>query len=102
MKTLNLEEAAEFLKMHPVTLRRKANKGDVPGRKVGRAWVFIMEHLADFVSGRYPEPRRELRLIDGGKQQEENKCRSINAGKRGGFNSKPQTGKEYSSLLGLK
>jgi excisionase family DNA binding protein len=57
MKSLTLKEAAQFLKMHHSTLREKASIGHIPGRKVGRAWVFIEEHLADFVSGIYHQPR---------------------------------------------
>jgi hypothetical protein len=104
MEALDLDEAAEFLKMNAEVLRRKAKNGNVPGRKAGKCWVFIREHLADWVSGRYPEPGRELRVIDGGKQPKEDikPCRSINAGKTGGFNSPHQTASEYNALLGLK
>ena len=79
MKSLTLKEAASFLKMHSETLREKAKTGDVPGRKVGRAWVFIEEHLADFVSGHYHQPREGLRLIDGGKINGVKKCQSTDA-----------------------
>jgi len=63
MNTLDLNEAAGFLKMNPEVLRRKARAGQVPGRKAGKCWIFVKEHLADWVSGRYSEPRRELRAI---------------------------------------
>jgi hypothetical protein len=101
--TLNLNEAAEYLKMNAEVLRRQAKAGKVPGRKTGKSWVFIKQHLADWVSGRYPEPGRELRVIDGNKQMEDiQKCRSTNAVKRGGYNSPHRTADEYNSLLGLK
>ncbi len=53
METLDLDQAAEFLKMNAEVLRRKAKSGGIPGRKAGKCWVFIREHLADWVSGRY-------------------------------------------------
>ena len=102
MITLDLQEAAEFLKMNAEVLRRKAKNREIPGRKVGKRWIFIKEHLADWVSGLYPDTRRELRLIDGFKQQEAKKCQSTNAKIRGGSNSPHQTADEYNKLLGLK
>ena len=46
MRTLGLEEAAQFLLMHPEELRRRAKAGIIPGAKVGRAWVFLEDDLA--------------------------------------------------------
>jgi hypothetical protein len=103
---LNLTEAAEFLKMNPEVLRRQAKAGKVPGRKTGKSWLFIKQHLADWVSGRYPDAGRELRVIDGGKQPKEDikSCQSTGGTKKaiGGFNSPHRTAAEYNSLLGLK
>ena len=70
MNTLDLNEAASFLKMNPEVLRRKARAGQVPGRKAGKCWIFVKEHLADWVSGRYSEPRRELQVIDDSTQED--------------------------------
>ena len=104
MQTLDLDQAAEFLKMNPEVLRRKAKLGIIPGRKAGKIWIFIKEHLADWVSGRYPDHGRDLRVIDGGKQQTEDikLCQSTSGVKLGGYNSPHQTADEYNSLLGLK
>lgn len=104
VETFDLDEAAVFLKMNPEVLRRKAKSGHVPGRKAGKCWVFIREHLADWVSGRYPESGRELRVIDSGKQPKEDikPCQSTSGNKRGGYNTPHQTAIEYSNLLGLK
>ncbi|MFZ2406254.1 MAG: helix-turn-helix domain-containing protein, partial [Methylobacter sp.] len=52
----DLEQAAEFLKMNPEVLRRKAKLGLIPGRKAGKRWIFVCEHLADWVSGRFSFP----------------------------------------------
>ena len=104
METLDLQEAASFLKMNPEVLRRKAKSQEVPSRKAGKRWIFIKEHLADWVSGRYPDHGRDLRVIDDRKQQSEehNICQSTHAEKRGGYNSPHQTASEYNALLGLK
>lgn len=104
MNTLDLLEAADFLLMNAEVLRRKTSKGDVPGRKTGKRWVFIKEHLADWVSGRYPERGQGLRVIDGGLTTTGviETCQSTNAKIRGGFKLPQQTESEYNALLGLK
>ncbi len=102
MKTIDLKTAADYLHMSPEGLRRLAKKGAVPGRKTGRSWVFVEEHLADWVSGRYPNPERQLQVIDNGKQEIKKSCRFTSGKKLGGSNSPIQTVDEYSSLLGLK
>lgn len=104
METFNLIEAAKFMLMNAEVLRRKASTGEIPGRKVGKRWVFVKEHLADYISGRYPERGQALRVIDGGLTTTGvlETCQSINVVKRGGFKLPQQTENEYSALLGLK
>ncbi|MDP1688894.1 MAG: helix-turn-helix domain-containing protein [bacterium] len=102
MNIFDLSEAANFLKMNPEVLRRKARAGQVPGRKAGKRWIFVKEHLADWVSGRYSEPRRELQVIDKSKPEDKKLCQSTSARKHGGFNTPHQTDAEYNKLLGLK
>lgn len=53
MKTLNLEQAAAFLHMHPYTVMQKANAGEIPGAKPGKRWVFIEDDLAEYLRGQY-------------------------------------------------
>jgi len=53
MKTLNLEEAADFLKMHPEVLRLKVIKGVIPGAKPGRRWCFRSDDLAEYLRSLY-------------------------------------------------
>lgn len=55
MNTIGLIAAALLLHIHPKTLATKAAKGDIPGAKVGRAWVFIEEDLLAFMRGQYVE-----------------------------------------------
>lgn len=39
-EVMTLEEAAEYLKVHPTTLYRLVRRGQVPGRKMGGSWRF--------------------------------------------------------------
>ena len=105
MQSLTVEEAAEFLKMGVSTLQRKAKAGEIPARKVGRRWVFIKEHLADFVSGRYHHQRVGLTVIDGKLSSQENTNWQSTNKKTAAFitsTSLTQTANEYANLLGLK
>src|SRR5213080_1315985 len=49
VRTLNLDEAAEFLHMHAEEVRARAKRGLIPGAKAGRRWVFLEPDLAQFV-----------------------------------------------------
>ena len=53
MKTIDLIEAAAFLRLHPHTLEAKARAGVIPGAKPGKCWVFIDVDLADWLRGQY-------------------------------------------------
>jgi hypothetical protein len=99
---LDLNEAANFLKMNPEVLRRKAKAGHIPGKKAGKCWIFVKEHLADWVSGRYADLRREVQEVDKFKQEDNKQCQFTSAKTHGGFNSQHQTDADYNNLLGLK
>lgn len=45
LETLGLEEAAQLVRVHPVTLRNLAAAGKAPGAKPGKEWVFIKADL---------------------------------------------------------
>jgi excisionase family DNA binding protein len=96
MDTLTLQEAAALLKIHPVTLQDKARAGEIPGAKVGRAWVFIREDLLDYIRLKYV--RRALQ----GDSTEVSVCHSSNVRTHriGGSNS-PTKNDEYSKALAL-
>jgi excisionase family DNA binding protein len=49
MNTLNLQQAAELLRIHPVTLQAKAKAGEIPGAKIGKCWVFVDVDLIDHI-----------------------------------------------------
>lgn len=49
MDTLDLKEAAEYLKISEESARELAASGDLPGAKVGKAWVFLRDDLKDWL-----------------------------------------------------
>jgi hypothetical protein len=99
METFDLEHAAQFLKLHPEELRRRAKAGVVPAAKVGKRWVFLESDLADYLRSLYAGKWQALQVMLG---KEGNPCHLSNAAKSGGSMSSPQTGNEYADLLGLK
>ncbi|MXS81527.1 helix-turn-helix domain-containing protein [Nitrosomonas oligotropha] len=98
MKTLNLDEAAQFLRMHPEEVRRRAKAGIIPGAKVGKCWVFIEDDLVACLRSLYATPRQALQVGHGEKQL----CHSLNAVRRGGLVSPHQAASELDALLQLK
>ena len=97
VKTLDLKEAAAFLRCHPQELRSRAKAGKIPGAKVGRAWVFLEDDLAEHIRSRYPVPRQALQVT----LRKESECHYANAAVFGGSTSLLPTGNEYAELLGL-
>ena len=49
MKTYDIHEAADFLKVDRSTALELANGGTLPGAKVGRAWVFMEDELLNYL-----------------------------------------------------
>lgn len=41
--TMNTEECAALLKIHPITLTKLAKAGGLPAYKAGKSWVFPTE-----------------------------------------------------------
>lgn len=60
MKTLNLQQAAKFLNMHPVTVQERALSGIIPGAKPGKCWTFLEDDLAAYLRSLYPCNRQAL------------------------------------------
>ena len=48
-EVMTAKEAAVFLRITPQTVRSLARRGDLPGRKVGRAWRFSKEGLENWL-----------------------------------------------------
>ena len=63
METVNLQEAADLLKCHEQTVRKLAKSGTLNGRKIGRAWVFLVSDIEKLFrqcdnENRLPVPER--------------------------------------------
>jgi excisionase family DNA binding protein len=57
VRTFDLKEAADFLKMTQEGLRRKAARGDIPGAKPGKRWCFRADDLGEYLRSLYsPRP----------------------------------------------
>jgi excisionase family DNA binding protein len=94
MNTLNLEQAAELLKLYPQTVLQRARSGEIPAAKPGKCWVFIEEDLIIWLRSLYNkggDARQGGQALCSLKE----KTRSY-----GGTNTKPQTAKLYANLLG--
>lgn len=95
--TLDLLEAAHYLRMHPVTLRNKMRAGAVPGAKVGKRWVFLRIDLERYIRSKYSARAMQ------GDSHEEIICHSTSEKTpRIGGSSSVATGKQYREALGLK
>jgi excisionase family DNA binding protein len=98
MITLNLQQAAKFLNMHPVTVQEKARAGIIPGAKPGKFWTFIEDDLAAYLRSLYPSNRQALQ----GDPKEQITCHSTNAKTRPiGGRGFPTTENAYSKALEL-
>ena len=98
MLTLNLSEAALFLRMSPRALREKARKGQVKGAKPAKAWVFLEADLVRYLDSLYI---RQRQAPLSGSELEVESWESTNAVKCGGSGLQPRTASLYASLLGL-
>ena len=96
MNTLDLQAAAAFLHIHPVTLQEKARSGEIPGAKIGKCWVFVDVDLVDHIRSKYT--RRVLQS----ERKELEPCHSTNAKtRRIGGSSSATTARQYNAALGL-
>ncbi|HZS79172.1 MAG TPA: helix-turn-helix domain-containing protein [Ktedonobacteraceae bacterium] len=46
---LDAEEVGEMLRIHPRTVIRLANQGELPGFKVGGQWRFKRQDIEDYI-----------------------------------------------------
>jgi len=97
VRTLDLSEAAAFLRMSPAVLRQKARQGLVRAGKPGRRWVFLEDDLVAYLRSLYPVDGQAPR----GGCKEESLWLSRNAATGGGSASRRPTVSEYAALLGL-
>ena len=97
MESLNLKEAADFLKIHPVTLSIKASAGEIQGAKIGKRWVFLKVDLIAYLRAQY-----KVRALQG--ERKESLCHSTSAKIRhfGGSKSVLVDNHQYNVVLGLQ
>lgn len=98
MKTLTLEEAANLLKMTPEGLRIKAKKGEIPGAKPGKCWIFREDDLAEYIRSLYPSSAKALQgVIESNRRKTWHSTKEV---VRGG-SQLPAKELAYKNLLGL-
>jgi excisionase family DNA binding protein len=61
---IDAERAGELLRLHPKTVKRLAQMGELPGMKIGRLWRFRESSLDAWMSARlqccgHPSPRED-------------------------------------------
>lgn len=97
MTTLDIYEAADFLKMHWQTLRKKVKSGEIPAAKLSKSWVFIEADLVKLIQSKYSSscsPRSQVQ------QTGEIPCCTNDKNRdSGGVSSPHQTESEYNDLL---
>jgi len=49
---IDAREAAQILKLHPITIRQMAGRGVIPGLKIGKVWRFRASSLDEWVRAR--------------------------------------------------
>jgi len=63
MKIMTLKAAAAYLNMNAEVLRRQVQKGEIPGRKLGKGsrspWRFIQEELDEYMQGNNVQEQAE-------------------------------------------
>jgi excisionase family DNA binding protein len=61
MKTYDIHEAADFLKVDRSTALDLAGSGALPGAKVGRSWVFLESDLEEYLRDQVRRQTEERR-----------------------------------------
>jgi len=61
---LRVSEAAEYLQMHPESLRRKARRREVPAVKLGIEWRFKAAALDAWLEAGCPSQMAQPSLFD--------------------------------------
>jgi excisionase family DNA binding protein len=97
METLTIEEAAELLKIHPVTLSEKVAIGEIPGARIGKRWVFVKVDLIEYIRSQYKRQAMQ------GEPMEMSICHSTKEKipRIGGSRSRLPTDDAYNKALGL-
>jgi excisionase family DNA binding protein len=51
-ETLNIKEVAAMLEAEPETVMQLARRGELPGTRIGKSWVFLLEDVLAFLRKR--------------------------------------------------
>ncbi|OGF67208.1 MAG: hypothetical protein A2Y62_11810 [Candidatus Fischerbacteria bacterium RBG_13_37_8] len=51
IKLYTIQEIADMLKVHPLTMQRKVRKGIIKGVKINKSWYVSSENLKSFLQG---------------------------------------------------
>lgn len=62
-RLLTTKQAAEFLSLHPVTVRRKARGGEIPFVRLGGQWRFDEGVLREWIARGCPTAQRDPDLF---------------------------------------
>ena len=95
-RTMDLQEAANFLHMSPAVLRQKASARIIRAAKPGKCWVFLQSDLVAYPKSLYAG-QEQAPCCDKGVIP----CHFINAAVCGGSNLRPPTDSSYADLLKL-
>lgn len=60
-ETLDVAEAADLLRAEPETIMQLARKGELPGTRIGRSWVFLREDVILFLKAQIAKDTEERR-----------------------------------------
>ena len=63
MRTFDLQECADFLKVDRTTAMKLAQQGDIIGARIGRAWVFLEDDVVAFL--REQAQKQTLERLEG-------------------------------------
>ena len=63
MKTLNLQQTADLLNVSYRTANELAMEGELPGCKVGTAWVFIESDVLDWLRDKINHDKAQRQTI---------------------------------------
>ncbi|MEM7708970.1 MAG: helix-turn-helix domain-containing protein [Pseudomonadota bacterium] len=96
--TIGTTEAARLLHCCSETVKRRARDGELPGRRVGRSWVFLRADVLNYVRG-YTGPERSPHLS--GRRLQSCKSTNVVNAASGGSGSHRRITEEYASALGL-
>lgn len=99
VKLLTLQEAAALLHLSAEGLRRLAKAGKVPGRKAGKRWIFVDEHLVRWLEGDYAVRDQQPTVTMPAHRRREKSWPCTNEGKYGGCDLLPLPANRYGALL---